>query len=59
MKTLSELVDAGKMSVLMVEQNVGQVLHIAHDAYVMRSGRVILHEPASVLLARRQWWDLF
>jgi branched-chain amino acid transport system ATP-binding protein len=59
MKTLSALVEANEMSVLMVEQNVGQVLHIAHDTYVMRSGRVILHEPASEMLARQQWWDLF
>jgi branched-chain amino acid transport system ATP-binding protein len=59
MTTLSELVAAGKLSVLMVEQNVGQVLHIAHDTYVMRSGRIILHEPASAMLARQQWWDLF
>ena len=57
--TLSTLVDEGKMSVLMVEQNVGQVLNIAHRVYVMRSGRMILHETAEQMRKREQLWDLF
>jgi len=50
---------AGGMSVLMVEQNVGQALRIADNAYVMRSGRIILEQPADELRARDEWWDLF
>ena len=56
---MSTLVGEGKMSVLMVEQNVGQVLNIAHRVYVMRSGRMILHETAEQMRKREQLWDLF
>lgn len=59
METVRGLVDDGQMSVLMVEQNVGQVLSIADRAYVMRSGRILLEESADEMRARDQWWDLF
>jgi branched-chain amino acid transport system ATP-binding protein len=57
--TLRTLVGDGTMSVLMVEQNVGQVLKIANRVYVMRSGRMILHETVDEMRKREQLWDLF
>jgi branched-chain amino acid transport system ATP-binding protein len=57
--TLTTLVAEADMSVLMVEQNVGQVLKIADRVYVMRSGRMILHETAEEMRKREQLWDLF
>ncbi len=56
---IADLARTTGMGVLMVEQNVGQVLHIADRAYVLRSGRIILEQPAQELLARDEWWDLF
>ena len=47
------------MSVLMVEQNVGQAVAVADRIYVLRSGRIIVEEPAEAMRAREQWWDLF
>ena len=47
------------MSVLVVEQNVRAALPFADRAYFMRSGAMILEEPADVALARGKWWDLF
>lgn len=58
-ESLRKLVDAGSVSVVLLEQNVAQALRIADRAYVMRSGRIILEEPADEMLARGQWWDLF
>jgi len=59
MGTLTRLVTETKMSVLMVEQNVGQVLSLATRVYVMRSGRIILHETGEQMRKREQFWDLF
>jgi branched-chain amino acid transport system ATP-binding protein len=59
MKTLRNLVLVDGLSILMVEQNVGQALEIADRTYVMRSGRVILEEPAATTRGRDNWWDLF
>ena len=56
---ISRLVDERGMSVLMVEQNVGQVLEVANRTYVMRSGRIILEEEAEAMRARDDYWDLF
>jgi branched-chain amino acid transport system ATP-binding protein len=47
------------LSVLLLEQNVGQALRITDRVYVMRSGRVILEETAEEMKAREQYWDLF
>lgn len=47
------------LSVLLLEQNVGQALRITDRAYVMRSGRIILEETAEQMRARDQYWDLF
>ncbi len=59
MAALRELVEQRSMSVLMVEQNVGQALTIADRVYLMRSGRMILEEAAEQTRQRDQWWDLF
>jgi branched-chain amino acid transport system ATP-binding protein len=50
---------AGGVSVLLLEQNVGQALRITDRSYVMRSGRIILEETTEQMLARDSYWDLF
>jgi branched-chain amino acid transport system ATP-binding protein len=47
------------LSVLLLEQNVGQALLITDRVYVMRSGRVILEETVEEMRARKNYWDLF
>ncbi len=39
------------VTVLLVEQNANQALHIATDAYVIENGRVVLHGPAIQLMS--------
>lgn len=56
---LRSLADEQGMSILLVEQNVAKALALADDAYVMRSGRIIEHAPASELAARDSLWELF
>lgn len=53
------LADEEQLSVLLLEQNVGQALRIADRAYVMRSGRFILEETAEQMRRRSDYWDLF
>ena len=38
-------------TILLVEQNVYQSLHIAHRAYVVETGRIVLSGPGPELLA--------
>jgi branched-chain amino acid transport system ATP-binding protein len=59
MEALGRLAAETELSILMVEQNVGQALTIADRTYVMRSGRIILSESAEAMRARDQWWELF
>jgi branched-chain amino acid transport system ATP-binding protein len=47
------------LSVLLLEQNVSQALRIVDRVYVMRSGRVLLHETVEQMRARDSYWDLF
>ncbi|MGH9057272.1 MAG: ABC transporter ATP-binding protein [Acidimicrobiales bacterium] len=47
------------LSVLLLEQNIGNALRITDRVYVMRSGRIILEETAEQMRAREQYWDLF
>lgn len=47
------------LSVLLLEQNVGQALRMTDRVYVMRSGRIILEETAAQMAVRDQYWDLF
>jgi branched-chain amino acid transport system ATP-binding protein len=42
---------AGGTTILMVEQNVKSALKISDDAIALESGRLVLHKPASELLA--------
>ena len=43
-------VNAGGVSILLVEQNVGKALSIANRAYVIQTGRIVLEGPAADLL---------
>jgi branched-chain amino acid transport system ATP-binding protein len=54
-----QLADTQGLSVLLLEQNVGQALRIVDRVYVMRSGRVILEETVEEMRARDSFWDLF
>jgi branched-chain amino acid transport system ATP-binding protein len=47
------------LSVLLLEQNVGQALRVVDRVYVMRSGRVLLEETVDQMRARDSYWDLF
>ncbi|MDE2299774.1 MAG: ABC transporter ATP-binding protein, partial [Burkholderiales bacterium] len=49
-KLLRQLADNGT-TVLMVEQNVKSALKMADEAIALESGRLVLHKPASELLA--------
>ena len=53
------LADEEGLTVLLLEQNVGQALRIADRAYVMRAGRILLEETADQMRARKDYWDLF
>jgi branched-chain amino acid transport system ATP-binding protein len=44
-------INAEGVTVLLVEQNVHQALAIAHDAYVLETGRIVTAGPARELLA--------
>ena len=48
-KTLRELNEQG-LTIFLVEQNVHQALRVAHYAYVMESGQIVLSGPRSELL---------
>jgi branched-chain amino acid transport system ATP-binding protein len=50
-KLLRRLADERGVTVLMVEQNVKSALKTADEAIALESGRVVLHKPASELLA--------
>ena len=47
------------LSVLLLEQNVGQALRVTDRVYVMRAGRIILEETAEEMRARPSYWELF
>jgi branched-chain amino acid transport system ATP-binding protein len=57
--TLKQLSAERKLSILIVEQNVAQLLRIAERIYVMRSGRLVLEETAAEMKVRESYWDLF
>jgi branched-chain amino acid transport system permease protein len=57
--TVRSLAQREELSVLLLEQNVGQALQVTDRVYVMRSGRVILEETADQMRARPSYWDLF
>ena len=43
-------VNEAGVSILLVEQNLHKALAIAHDGYVIQTGRVVMHGPAKDLL---------
>lgn len=45
--------------ILLVEQNARQALRIAHYAYVMETGRIVLEGPASELINNRRVADAY
>lgn len=57
--TVRRLADEEGLSVLLLEQNVGQALRIVDRVYVMRSGRVILEESVEQMRTRDSYWELF
>ena len=57
--TIRRLADEHGLSVLLLEQNIGQALRVADRFYVMRNGRIILEESAAQMAARGDYWDLF
>jgi branched-chain amino acid transport system ATP-binding protein len=59
MDTVRKLADEQGIAVVLLEQNVTAALEHADRAYIMRSGRMILEEPADAMRARGHWWDLF
>ncbi len=59
LERIRELASVDGLSVLVVEQNVRAALRVSSRAYFLRTGRIILEEPAEVALARGHWWDLF
>lgn len=54
-----DLVASEGLSVILLEQNVGQALKIADRGYVMRSGRIIIEETIEQMKARDSFWDFF
>lgn len=52
------LADQG-LSVLLLEQNVGQALRVSDRVSVMRTGRVIVEETVEQMRQRDSYWDLF
>jgi len=48
-KTLSQL-NRGGLTIFLVEQNVRQALRIAHRAYVMENGAIVLSGTSQELL---------
>lgn len=57
--TVRKLADEEGLSVLLLEQNVGQALRIVDRVSVMRSGRVILQETVEQMRSRDSYWELF
>jgi branched-chain amino acid transport system ATP-binding protein len=57
-KLLRKLADQGT-TILMVEQNVKSALAYADDAIALESGRLVLHKPASEILADPHMERLF
>jgi branched-chain amino acid transport system ATP-binding protein len=45
-----------KTTILLVEQNIRQTLKIAHHAFVMRVGRIVMEGTGSELLANDDIW---
>ncbi len=56
-KTIFELIstlNAQKTTILLVEQNVNQALKIAHQAYVLKTGKIVMSGRGDELLANEE-----
>jgi branched-chain amino acid transport system ATP-binding protein len=47
------------VTVLLVEQAIGQTLQYADHVYVLRSGRIVAEHTKEEALARTDWWEVF
>jgi branched-chain amino acid transport system ATP-binding protein len=54
-----ERVNAAGVSVLLIEQNVSEALHLSHRAYVLREGRVALEDASSSLRVSNRVQEVF
>jgi branched-chain amino acid transport system ATP-binding protein len=59
MQVVKQLVNAGGLSAVVVEQHIGLGLEIADRVYIMRAGHMILEENAAAMAKRERLWDLF
>lgn len=59
MRLISQLRDEEGLTVLLVEQNVGQALSISDRLYLMKEGRIIREAHPAELADSRELWDLF
>lgn len=59
MEVIGRLASQESLAVLLVEQNVVRTLPVVDRGYFMRSGRIILEEPARQLRERESYWELF
>jgi branched-chain amino acid transport system ATP-binding protein len=53
-RTIFELIDTlntQKVTILLVEQNIHQALKIAHQAYVLKTGKIAMNGSGEELLA--------
>jgi len=61
-KKLFELISTlnrQKLTILLVEQNTHQALKIAHRAYVLKSGKIVMSGKADEFLANEEIWKLY
>jgi branched-chain amino acid transport system ATP-binding protein len=56
---IRKLADETGLSVIILEQNIGQALRVTDRFYVMRAGRIILEQTNAQMRARKDYWDLF
>jgi branched-chain amino acid transport system ATP-binding protein len=54
MFALVKRLNADGLPILLVEQNVGQSLEIAHRAYVLENGAIAFHGTPAALLANSE-----
>jgi len=47
------------VTVLLVEQAIGQTLQYADHVYVLRSGRIVAEHTKEEAMARTDWWEVF
>lgn len=53
------LATEGGLTVLLVEQAIGQTLEFADHVYVLRSGRIVAEHTKEEAQARTDWWEVF